>query len=84
VLSIDKNIKHAIIEKATAGKLRVMGVKGGMRTLRMDAVEKMKSGITTLEEVTRVTAEDDLEVQGAIGELKAGLEQKGTGEGHSA
>jgi type II secretory ATPase GspE/PulE/Tfp pilus assembly ATPase PilB-like protein len=28
----------------------------GMRTLRMDGMEKVKAGITTLEEVHRVTA----------------------------
>ncbi|MBD3278294.1 MAG: type II secretion system protein GspE, partial [Candidatus Aegiribacteria sp.] len=80
VLSIDKNIKQAVIEKATAGQLRVMGVKNGMRTLRMDAVEKLKAGVTTLEEVTRVTAEDDLEVLKAIENIK----KEQAGEGHSA
>ena len=80
VLSIDKNIKQAVIEKATAGQLRVMGVKNGMRTLRMDAVEKLKAGVTTLEEVTRVTAEDDLEVLKAMKQIK----QEQAGEGHSA
>lgn len=84
VLAIDKNIKQAIIEKATAGKLREMGVRNGMRTLRMDAVEKMKSGITTLEEVTRVTAEDDLEVRRAMEDLKGRAAGQKTGEGHSA
>lgn len=84
VLSIDKNIKQAVIEKVTAGRLRVMGVRNGMRTLRMDAVDKMKNGITTLEEVTRVTAEDDLEVRKALEELKGKTEGQKTGEGHSA
>lgn len=84
VLSIDKNIKQAIIEKATAGGIRVMGVENGMRTLRMDAVEKMKNGITTLEEVTRVTAEDDLEVKRALEAMKNGSPGSNTGEGHSA
>ncbi len=84
VLSIDKNIKQAIIEKVTAGQLRVMGVRGGMRTLRMDAVDKMKNGVTTLEEVTRVTAEEDLEVKRAIEEMKAGGSGRSAEEGHSA
>ena len=46
----------------------------------MDAVEKLKAGVTTLEEVTRVTAEDDLEVLKAMKQIK----QEQAGEGHSA
>ncbi|MCD4774929.1 MAG: Flp pilus assembly complex ATPase component TadA [Candidatus Aegiribacteria sp.] len=70
VLPIDKNIKQAIIEKVTAGQLRVLGVKNGMRTLRMDAIAKLKAGITTLDEVTKIV-EDDLEVTKAMKELKS-------------
>ena len=83
VLAIDKNIKQSIIEKVTAGKLRVMAVRNGMRTLRMDAVAKLKAGVTTLEEVTRGTAEDDREVLTAVEELK-NRTAKLTEEGHSA
>jgi len=83
VLSIDKNVRQAIIDRVTAGQLRVMGVMDGMRTLRMDAVEKLKAGISTLEEVTRVTAEDDPEVKTAAATLKASKD-KNTGRGYSA
>ncbi|NOQ21706.1 MAG: type II secretion system protein GspE [Candidatus Aegiribacteria sp.] len=83
VLAIDKNIKQSIIEKVTAGQLRVLAVRNGMKTLRMDAVAKLKAGITTLEEVTRGTAEDDREILKVIEELKSGAAQQ-TEEGHSA
>ncbi len=83
VLAIDKNIKQSIIEKVTAGRLRVMAVQGGMRTLRMDAVAKLKAGVTTLEEVTRGTAEDDQEILTAVEELKSRAARQ-TEEGHSA
>lgn len=83
VLPIDKNIKQSIIEKVTAGQLRVMAVRNGMRTLRMDAVAKLQAGVTTLEEVTRGTAEDDREILRAVEELKSrNAPQKE--EGHSA
>jgi hypothetical protein len=36
-----------------------MAVENGMRTLRMDAIDKLRNGMTTLEEVTRVTADDE-------------------------
>ncbi len=63
VLTLDRVMKQAVIDRAPATKLRILAVKNGMRTLRMDAVEKFKQGITTLEEVTRVTAEDEEDVK---------------------
>ncbi len=88
VLSIDRDIKQAIIDRAPAGKLREMAVERGMRTLRMDAVEKLKNGITTLEEVTRVTAEDEEEVRLAARKYRAvqrnKKKKKGSGEGTQA
>lgn len=83
VLSIDKTVKQSIIDRVTAGELRTMGVRNGMRTLRMDAVEKLKAGITTLEEVIRVTTEDDPEVLKAAAANKAGIKRQKR-EGHSA
>ncbi len=83
VLPIDKNIKQSIIEKVTAGQLRVMAVRNGMRTLRMDAVAKLQAGVTTLEEVTRGTAEDDREILRAVEELKS-RKAPHKEEGHSA
>ena len=71
VLSIDRDIKQAIIDRAPAGRLREMAVERGMRTLRMDAVEKLKNGVTTLEEVTRVTADDEEEVKLAARKFRA-------------
>jgi len=84
VLSVTKNVRQSIINRVTAGQLRVMGVRDGMRTLRMDAVAKMKSGITTLEEVKRVTAEDDPEILEAVTELAAQMREEQDKEGESA
>lgn len=84
VLSIDKTVKQSIIDRASAGRVRVIAVENGMRTLRMDAVDKLKAGITTLEEVMRVTQEDDLEVRNAVAALNSMKERQQTGEGHSA
>ncbi len=63
VLTLDRNMKQAVIDRAPATKIRILAVNNGMRTLRMDAVEKLKQGITTLEEVTRVTADDEDDVK---------------------
>jgi len=65
VLTLDKNLKQAVIDRASAGDLRLMAVKSGMRTLRMDAIDKLRNGMTTLEEVTRVTADDEDDIKRA-------------------
>ena len=50
----------AMIDKissgATLNDLRQMATQSGMHTLRLDGLEKVKAGITSLEEIYRVTA----------------------------
>ena len=48
-------IRHHIASGADAKIIRDEAIKAGMRTLRQDALEKLKAGITTPEEVVRVT-----------------------------
>jgi type IV pilus assembly protein PilB len=79
VLTLDKNIKQAVIDRASAGELRLMAVKQGMRTLRMDAIAKLKAGVTTLAEVTRVTADDEPELKQAAMDFQ--LEEQVRAEG---
>jgi type IV pilus assembly protein PilB len=63
VLTLDRKLKQAVIDRVSASDLRVLAVKNGMRTLRMDAIDKLKKGMTTLEELTRVTADDEENVK---------------------
>lgn len=55
VLEMNETIKDAIIEKADADELAELAIKQGMKTMLDDGIEKIKLGITTLEEVLRVT-----------------------------
>jgi type IV pilus assembly protein PilB len=41
---------------ATLNEVRQAAIAGGMRTLRADGLDKVKAGITTLDEIHRVTA----------------------------
>ena len=43
------------MKKASSDDIRDMAVKKGMRTLRQAAIDKMLAGVTTPEEVARVT-----------------------------
>ena len=55
LLVIDEAIRHLIIAKATAQAIRHEARKKGMATLREDGWEKVRQGITTVEEILRVT-----------------------------
>jgi type IV pilus assembly protein PilB len=57
VLEVDEKISTLIIEKASREKIQATAVENGMITLLQDGFIKAKSGITTLEEVLRVTTE---------------------------
>lgn len=48
-------IKELVVSRASATALRESSVDAGMKTLREDGIEKIKHGITTIDEVLRVT-----------------------------
>ena len=51
-------IKEMVVQRVNAGVIRNEALKTGMRTLRQDGFKKAQSGITTVDEVARVTAGD--------------------------
>ncbi len=51
-------IQKLITENSDANSILKIAIKEGMQTLRMSGVEKMIAGITSLEEVLRVTPEN--------------------------
>lgn len=52
------DIGQMIINRADAGTIKKAAIKHGMRTLRDDGALKVLTGVTSVEEVLRVTAED--------------------------
>jgi len=56
LLRVTDDIKHAITRQATLAAIRDLARAGGMATLRQDGWTKVQAGITTVEEVLRVTA----------------------------
>ncbi|OGX37667.1 MAG: hypothetical protein A3G91_04620 [Omnitrophica WOR_2 bacterium RIFCSPLOWO2_12_FULL_50_9] len=52
-------IRQLILERAAAGRLKERAVACGMRTLRQAGWEKVRKGITTIQEVLRVTQEEE-------------------------
>ena len=55
IMAISDKIRQMIHNNAGAQELKKQAISEGMHTLRESAIKKMKAGITTLEEVLRVT-----------------------------
>ncbi len=57
VMVIDDAIREAITDRRDASAIRDIAVSQGMTTMIQDGLEKAKQGLTTFEEVLRVTKE---------------------------
>ncbi len=55
VLRVDEEIRDLILERASVGMIRRAAQAKGFRDLRFDGLRKVVAGMTTLEEVVRVT-----------------------------
>ncbi len=55
LLDLSDNIREMILERRPASEIRRTAKEEGMVTLRADALEKARAGITTLKEVDKVT-----------------------------
>jgi general secretion pathway protein E len=58
MLTMSDNLRSLIMRHATAGDLRAAAIMEGMETMFENGVRKSLAGITTIEEVLRVTRED--------------------------
>jgi type IV pilus assembly protein PilB len=57
VLRVNDKLRRAIAERASEAQLRDIALAGGMITLGEDGLAKVKSGVTTPEELLRVVTE---------------------------
>ena len=57
-LPVSESIRRLIIKRASAAVVKNQAMAEGMRTLRMVGLDKALEGVTTLEEIWRVTGED--------------------------
>ena len=60
ILLISDAIRQMIVERRSSADIKIHALEHGMRTLRMDGWRKVLGGVTTLEEVIRVTSEDEV------------------------
>ena len=57
IFPMSEKIKKLVMVKATDAELRQVAIREGMTTLREDAWQKVRSGLTTVEEALRVTGD---------------------------
>jgi type II secretory ATPase GspE/PulE/Tfp pilus assembly ATPase PilB-like protein len=58
ILTISDAIREQILHNTSARVIKDLALKEGMKTLRMSGLEKAKAGLTSLDEVLRVTGSD--------------------------
>jgi type II secretory ATPase GspE/PulE/Tfp pilus assembly ATPase PilB-like protein len=59
LFAIDEEIRRLVAERAALDTLRAAARARGMTTLRDDGMTKVAAGVTTMEEVLRVTSDED-------------------------
>jgi general secretion pathway protein E len=58
LMVMDDDLRELVMKKADAATLRRMCTTKGMKVLRQDGAERVLAGLTTIEELLRVTQED--------------------------
>ena len=58
MLEINSSMRQMIFEGENQNKIKELAIKNGMSPLREAGIEKIKSGLTTIEEIVRATVED--------------------------
>lgn len=55
VMSMNEETQNLVIQSASAQEIKQAAIKAGMKTLRQSGIEKIKQGLTTIDEVLRET-----------------------------
>jgi type IV pilus assembly protein PilB len=58
VLPVSETIRRLIIKRASANVIKNQAISEGMKSLRLVGIDKAREGITSLEEVLRLTSDD--------------------------
>ena len=57
IMELDEELKSMILTTSDSNQIKAMALRHGMKTLRQNGLDKVLAGITTVEEVLRVTQE---------------------------
>lgn len=70
VVQITEDFRRAVVDRVPANELKKIAIENGMRPLRHDGWLKCKAGMTTIEEVLRVTMVDEILTDDETGQLE--------------
>lgn len=59
IIKLDEEIKRLVVDLQPANIIKKQALSTGMRTIREDGWIKVRTGVTTMDEVLRVTMEDE-------------------------
>ena len=59
---MSEELREMTIQRASASQLKRAAMRLGMKTLREDGWRKVVAGYTTIEEVVRLTQEDEFDI----------------------
>ena len=76
LLILNESLRPLILNRAAASTIAQKAVELGMRTLRTDGWNKVKAGLTTIEEVLRVTQTEE-HLKSLVDDSKTGVWLKG-------
>jgi type IV pilus assembly protein PilB len=54
-MTVTKEIRELAIERASADRIAAVAIEQGMRTLQQDGVDKVRMGLTSIQEIARIT-----------------------------
>jgi len=57
IMMMDEDVRDLTVQRVSTSVLKQAALKNGMKTLRMAALEKVRKGVTTLDDLIRVTQE---------------------------
>ena len=58
VMRFTDTLKEMVLQGSSTAELKAASIKNGMMTLRMSGIQKVLDGMTTTEEIMRVTMAD--------------------------
>ena len=58
VLELNDDIRELVLQGASTAELKDAAIRGGMDTIRRAGLNKLVEGVTTVEEVLRVSSAD--------------------------
>jgi type IV pilus assembly protein PilB len=57
-MAFTEPLKELVLQGASTAEVKAEAIRGGMKSLRMSGIEKLLGGVTTVEEVLRVSVAD--------------------------